>query len=220
MQSPVSTDRRFPTIAFNMVTEIQPIVLVGGRSSRFGRDKLREAWRGSEGGEWLVDQSRLALARALGGAVWAVGDCHPDVAARFDRHLADQTPGAGPIAGIVAGLLAAARSVFVLPGDLSTMTAEAVGEICRAAATSPHADAVVAATPDDGCKLEPCVGIYRPSILPLLQSALSAYASDSANAVAQNVKTPALHRLLAGASVVTVALDRALLRNVNQPAEL
>lgn len=222
----------------------QPIVLVGGRSQRFGRDKLREPWAGSEGGQWLVDQPRRALERACGGrvrgtdatgraeaaspTVWAVGHCDPEVASRFARHLLDATnaglPGAGPIAGIVAALAAAQRSVVVLSGDLPMITAEAITALLAAAERHPDADAVVATEADgDGhhgaraefrspfgpsVRLEPCVGVYRPSAIRVLGH------------VALDGKTPPLHRLLGELTTVAVPIDAILLRNVNRRDEL
>lgn len=222
----------------------QPIVLVGGRSQRFGRDKLREPWAGSEGGPWLVDQSRRALERACAGSrrgsvapsigegvsptVWAVGQCDPEVAGRFARHLLDGTSeglsGAGPIAGIVAALRAASGPVVVLSGDLPMITAEAVAALLAAAERHPDADAVVATESDaagergpqaeirapfgPSIRLEPCVGVYRPSALRVFGS------------VPLDGKTPPLHRLLGELTTVAVPIDAILLRNVNRRDEL
>ena len=50
--------------------EIQPIVLVGGSSRRFGRDKLREPVAGPDGSVgWLVDRPIAALRGVFGRVV-------------------------------------------------------------------------------------------------------------------------------------------------------
>lgn len=180
-------------------------VLVGGRSRRFGRDKLREPWAGSEGGTWLVDQPRLALARATGGPVWAVGDCDPDVAARFDGHLPDEHPGAGPLGGIVAGLRGASR-ILVLSGDLPMISARAVEAILAAAREAPEAEAVLAC--DAHGEPEPCIGLYRAAALRVLGT------------VPLAGKTPSLLNLLRELSLRTVPLPETELRNINELTDL
>ena len=58
---------------------IQPVVLVGGKSRRFGRDKLREPI-GESRAEWLVDRPIRALREVFGARVAVVGECDADVA--------------------------------------------------------------------------------------------------------------------------------------------
>lgn len=177
--------------------QVQPIVLAGGRSRRFGRDKLREPC----GGGWLIDRPIAALREVFGPRVWIVGDCAPEVAARGDGHLPDAHPGAGPLGGIVTALGATALDVFVLAGDLPGITASVVGAVLVAAAID--ADAVLGASPE----LEPCIGLYRRRILPVLESAL-------------NQGDRALHRALSSCQVRTVSLPQETSRNVNAPDDL
>ncbi len=54
---------------------IQPVVLVGGRSTRFGRDKLREPVGCAR--EPLVQRPIRALRAVFGPRVMLVGECHP-----------------------------------------------------------------------------------------------------------------------------------------------
>src|SRR5438552_9917188 len=129
---------------------IQPIVLVGGRSTRFGRDKLREPL----GEGWLIDAPIRALREVFGSPVAAVGECDPDVAARFDRIIPDLHPGAGPIGGIVSALKSAGKAVFVLAGDLPRITPGVVRAVAGAAETNPWAWAVMAQGARG--KVEPC----------------------------------------------------------------
>lgn len=154
-----------------------------------------------------MDQPRLALQRAFGVPAWAVGDCDREVASRFERHLPDDLPGAGPIAGIVAALMAADRPVVVLSGDLPAITAEDLRMLLAAAERNPAADAALAVA-DEHAPVEPCIGLYRPSVLPHLRSALG------------TGKTPSLRGVLEKATVFRVPLDPRATRNANTIQEL
>ncbi|MCC6678528.1 MAG: NTP transferase domain-containing protein [Phycisphaerales bacterium] len=142
----------------------QPLVLVGGRSRRFGRDKLREPFRGSMGGTWLVDQSILALRAVFGPRVWTVGQSDAEASLRGDRHLADRWPGAGPLGGILTALQESADDVFVLSGDLPGITDDHVRLIAAAAQRYPRHDVVIGRSAGP----EPCIGIYRRSAIAVL----------------------------------------------------
>jgi len=75
------------------------VVLAGGASSRFGRDKADEVWRGRP----LLDWSIAAL-DPLCHKVFVSGRDHPEFASVADRPRA----GLGPLGGL-AGALTAAR---------------------------------------------------------------------------------------------------------------
>jgi len=190
---------------------IQPVVLVGGRSRRFGRDKLREPWRGSEGGEWLVDQPRLVLQGVFAREPWAAGACAPPVAARFARMILDPAPGSGPAGGIVASLEAAGGPIFALAGDLPLIDRDTVRRIVDAASTATDADAALGTTD----RLEPCIGLYRPSAIASLRAALGGPLDH-----AGEVRVPSLHRLLEQARVIRVPIESARARNLNAPDDL
>lgn len=192
-----------------MTESLQPIVLVGGRSRRFGRDKLLEPWRGPAGGERLVDQPRLTLRAVFGvrAGVWAVGDCDPAVAARFDRAIPDEFPGAGPIGGIVTALRAATAArrsgVLALSGDLPRMDADTVRALLAAAARTPGAGCVVARTD----RVQPCIAVYRSSAEGVLRAAIAAGTRSLADA-------------LRGIERVEVPISDAAARNANAPGDL
>lgn len=75
------------------------VVLAGGASSRFGRDKAEEIWRGRT----LLDWSIAAL-DPLCGTVFVSGRDHPGCESVADRPHA----GLGPLGGL-AGAMTAAR---------------------------------------------------------------------------------------------------------------
>lgn len=146
---------------------IQPIVLVGGRSRRFGSDKLSEPV--PEGTQtWMIDRPIAALRAVFGSRVASVGECAPEVAVRVDSVIPDVYPGAGPIGGVLSALLHTRTEVFVLAGDLPNIQAQDVRAVLAAAAEAPGAAAVLAAA--DG--LQPCIGLYRPHAIDHLRSAL------------------------------------------------
>lgn len=143
---------------------LQPIVLVGGRSRRFGRDKLREPFRGSLGGTWLIDQPILALRAVFRNRIWTVGNAAPEITRRGDRHLPDRWPGAGPLGGILTALRESPDDILVLSGDLPAITDRHIRLIVAAARRHPRHDAVIGQTAGP----EPCIGIYRRSAVPVL----------------------------------------------------
>ncbi|MBM4108739.1 MAG: molybdenum cofactor guanylyltransferase [Phycisphaerae bacterium] len=178
--------------------EIQPIVLVGGRSTRFGRDKLREP----VGGGWMVDRPIAALRAVFGSIVASVGACDPGVAARADRVIEDHHPGAGPIGGIVSAL-EVCPAVFVCAGDMPGVTPDGVRVVLAHASRHPEAWAVLARTD----RLEPCFGLYRPSALAALAARLG---SGSGR----------LHDALPAERVAAVDIASTLVANVNAPGDL
>jgi len=110
------------------VAELGAIILAGGGSRRMGRDKAAQDW----GGVRAVDRV-AALARALGA--------DPVVTAGRDYGLAfapDPRPGAGPVAGVMAGaaMLKAAgcRRALVLAVDAPTLRPADLDPLFAAAA--------------------------------------------------------------------------------------
>ncbi|MBL9148882.1 MAG: molybdenum cofactor guanylyltransferase [Phycisphaerae bacterium] len=179
---------------------ILPVVLVGGRSSRFGRDKLREPLGHDE---WLVDRPIAALRAAFGPRVVLVGACNAEIRLRGDDWLDEEGPAArGPAAGIAAALRRGS-DVFVLAGDLPSVTEAVVELVLDVAAQHPDALAALARTD----RVEPCVGLYRRAALPFLDACLE----DPRGA---------LMRAIPEARLALVDVDPTHLRNVNRPEDL
>lgn len=179
--------------------EIRPVVLVGGRSTRFGRDKLREPL---EGGGMLVMRPIAALREVFGARVALVGEAHPDVLAAGDEAVADGRPGMGPMGGL-ASALRGEEAVFVLAGDMPGVTAEDVRKVLAAAAEAPQAWAVLAATNRE----HPCFGLYRRECLATLEEHLSAGRLGMTGALPRE-------------RVVFTPCSKEAVRNVNTPADL
>lgn len=182
-----------------MRERVRPVVLVGGRSRRFGRDKLREP----VGGGLLVDRPIAALRGVFGGCVALVGDCDATVAARADSHLGDVFPGCGPMGGILTALEVFGCAVFVLSGDLPGVTASGVRAVLGAAMSQPGTAAVVGAT----ARPEPCYGVYRPACADVMRSAVAEGRLD-------------LWRLIEREGWATVPLPASEVVNVNTIGDL
>lgn len=164
------------------------VLLVGGASTRFGSPKALAQIEG----ETFADRGRRVLAEAC-EEVLVVGK--RDDALPFDV-IDDGTDVRAPIAGVVAGLRAAANDVVVfVPVDCPWMTPDAVralGDACSDAAV-----------PSSG----PLPGAWAKSALPLLEHRL-------ANGPL------ALYRTYEELEVVTVELDPAVVADIDTPGDL
>jgi len=163
------------------------VLLVGGASSRFGTPKaLAEL-----DGETFADRGRRVLGEACDEVlvVGKAGELPFEV-------LDDGSDVRAPIAGVVAGLRAAAHDVAVfLPVDCPRVSAGLIrqlGEACRDAAV-----------PQTG----PLPGAWAKSALPVLERRLA----DG---------PLALYRAYDELDVVELDLDPALLVDVDTPGEL
>jgi len=163
------------------------VLLVGGASRRFGSPKALA----QIDGETLADRGCRTLARACDEVlvVGKRGELPFEV-------VDDASDVRAPIAGVVAGLRAAAHDVtVVLPVDCPFVTPEVLrelGDACRDAAV-----------PQTG----PLPGAWAKSALPVLERRLE--------------QGPyALYRAYDELDVVTVELDAALLADVDTPSEL
>lgn len=132
-------------------------MLAGGRSTRFGRDKLVEPYRGVP----LLHHAVLRLAEVCDEMVVVVAPEAPDpslpvgVSARVAR---DPTEGEGPLAGVYAGLLATRADVAIVAGgDMPELQIPVLLEMLRVSAESP-VEAVALA---DGERFRPLPCVVR-----------------------------------------------------------
>jgi molybdopterin-guanine dinucleotide biosynthesis protein A len=163
------------------------VVLVGGASTRFGSPKALARLDG----ELFVDRARRILAQACDEVlvVGKAGELPFEV-------LDDDSEVRAPIAGVVAGLRAAANDVVVfLPVDCPRITPEvvrALGDACRDAAV-----------PQTG----PLPGAWAKSALPTLEHRLA--------------HGPlALYRAYDDLDVAELQVDPQLLADVDTPGDL
>ena len=161
------------------------VLLVGGASTRFGSPKALAQLDG----ETLAERAWRLLGDACEERI-AVGKRSDELALPFEV-LDDGTGVRAPIAGVVAGLRAAANEVaVVIPVDTPLLTTAALHQLAAAC--------LDVAMPSTG----PLPAAYRRSALPALENALAE-------------GTLALRDAIAGLEVAIVELDDALLANVN-----
>ena len=165
------------------------VLLVGGASRRFGSPKALAELDGSTlaeiGWETLAFcDERLAVGKSADGLELPF------------RVLDDGTGIRAPIAGVIAGLRAAANELcVVLPVDTPRVDLDTLRVLAEACAD--------AAVPQTG----PLPGAYRKSALPALEAALA----DG---------KLSLREAIAGLDVAQLQVDPALLTNINTPDDL
>ncbi len=134
------------------------LVLAGGRSSRFGSDKLAALYRG----QTLLDHAILRLAGFTREVIVVLAPESPEpsfppgVAARTVR---DATGDQGPLEGVLAGLAAVDLDLtFVIAGDMPEMSIAVATEMLRVAANDGTVQAVVL---QDGERFRPLPLVVR-----------------------------------------------------------
>ena len=166
------------------------VLLVGGASARFGSPKALARL----GGVTLAERAWRVLGEACDERI-AVGKATDALGLPFPV-LDDAIDVRAPIAGVVAGLRAAAHDVVVvLPVDAPCVTAELLRALAAAC--------LDAALTDNG----PLPGAYRRTALPALETALAG----------GRLK---LRDALATLDTAIVQADPMLLANLNTPEDL
>lgn len=178
-----------------MSRAVRGVVLVGGKSSRFGRDKLKEPFAG----RMLVERAIDAVRRVT-GSVALVGACAPEIAAQGDLVLPDAWVGQGPMGGILTAIEQLESDVLVLAGDLPTITERTLEEVLTTA--EARADAWIVRA-----KGEPLIALYRREVAPTIRARLA-------------LGRRALFDLAPDDRLVEVDVDRNEVLNANTPLEL
>ncbi len=183
-----------------MHESITGLILAGGASRRFGTDKARVAVEGRA----MIARVFEAVSAVTDEVLVSVREGGGDygLAARV---VEDAVPGAGPLAGLEAGLRACRTPwLLVVACDMPFLTAEALDAVTRQRA--PGLDAVVAQTPDG--RLQPLCACYSAAILPVVEAQLRSGRRS-------------MRGLLERLGAVRVApLPEAPRRNVNRPGDL
>ena len=126
------------------MTEITGIVLAGGRSSRFGSDKLVAR----VDGERLLDRAVAAVATVTSEVIVVAepGATREAPAAGSVpvRVVADPEAFGGPLVGLLAGLESASEPiVVVIGGDMPSVVPDVLGLLTGRLVTDPHRDAAI-----------------------------------------------------------------------------
>jgi molybdopterin-guanine dinucleotide biosynthesis protein A len=144
------------------VAEIVGVVLVGGKSRRYGQNKALEVFQG----ERLIDR-QLRKVQALFQEVLVITNEPGDYLHLQVTILRDVIPGLGPLGGIYTGLLfAQGKSVFVTACDMPFLQPAVVKHMMQ---LSKNNDVVV---PEKKEGLEPLHAIYSARCLPHIKKML------------------------------------------------
>jgi len=175
-------------------------VLVGGRSSRMGRDKALLPF-----GPGTLTEYVAAQVRAAAGNVTLIGDRERYSHLGMDV-IPDRLPGNGPLGGIAAAVSAAGGWALVVACDMPNVTSDLLRSlICAAADAHGAAECVL---PKTGTGYEPLCALYHSRALPILDSFL-------------NHKFLKMRDVVLSLQAVPVEVaDPALFRNLNTPQDL
>lgn len=139
-------------------------MLVGGRSSRMGRDKALLPYRG--------DRLACAVAREVAraaGAVTLVGDPRRYGDLGYSV-IPDAFPGEGPLGGILTALRhCTADLCLVVACDMPELTAPFLSDLLAAAEENPG----VTLPQGPSGRLEPLCAVWRPGVLPGVEIAFA-----------------------------------------------
>ncbi len=177
------------------------LVLAGGRSLRFGTDKAWFKVRGRP----MIERVASTVSTVCSPVLISLGFETHDLPLADVRSVRDRFPGAGPLAGIEAGLSAANTDwVLVVACDMPFITAAALRIVLRA--RTPSTKAVIAI--DSTGRSHPLCGCYRRDLVESIQTRLS-------------TGRRSMHGFLARLdSTRKVVLPDISLHNMNRPEDL
>jgi molybdopterin-guanine dinucleotide biosynthesis protein A len=178
-------------------------VLVGGRSSRMGRDKALLPFKRSTATAQTMAGHIAGCVRLAAGSVTLVGSPekygflgYPVIADRFE--------GCGPLGGVYTALsVTEAEWNLIVACDMPELTAGFLGDLLAAAEASP-ADCLV---PASATGLDPLCAVYRRRCVSAAESAIS-----------RNILK--MHDFVSGLPMEAWPVsDPSYLANVNRPEE-
>jgi molybdopterin-guanine dinucleotide biosynthesis protein A len=138
---------------------IEAVILAGGRSTRFGRDKASAPLRGRPLLQWVVDAVAPAVERIL--IVHAPGQALPPLSAAPEVvPVPDEFPGLGPLAGLATGFAHCRAGLAFACSCDAPLIAPALVRLLGAIARETGADVV---RPRVGGFPQPLVAVYRPA---------------------------------------------------------
>jgi molybdenum cofactor guanylyltransferase len=189
------------------------IVLAGGRSLRFGSDKLAALYRGAP----LLEHAVLRLAEFTREVIVVLAPDGPEpsfppgVAARTVR---DATGDQGPLEGVVAGLATVDSDlVFVIAGDMPEVSIAVATEMLRVAANDATVQAVAL---QDADRFRPLPLVVRTGPAREAAHALRHRGERRLRALPQALRTAVIDE----ATWVAMDPERASLWDIDEPGDL
>lgn len=152
-------------------TDITALILAGGTSSRMGRDK---AFLEIEG-EPLIARVHKTLRPLFTEVLTAAGLPDPK-RGPFPGHVVhDETPGLGPLGGLVSGLKAAKTPwVFMVACDMPNLDPRVIERVVSERGAFKSNEGVLAVVPESEGGLESCHALYARAALPVIEQAMAA----------------------------------------------
>ncbi len=179
------------------------VILAGGKSRRMGRDKLLLPLSG----ERLLDRAVRRYGEVFSRVLVSVSgpERYPELG---EARVFDLYPGAGPLAGLHAGLLASGEDVFLTGGDMPFSSPEQALKLI-----SLCGDKEACVLTDSDGRWEPLFGFYRHSLLARTETLLKEEQRRMAALLSRaDLREVTLEELGEGA-------DSRLLLNVNNPED-
>lgn len=193
--------------------KIEPYVLIGGASKRFGRDKATFPFEG----ERLADRAAHIAETALksGPACFVTSKKAPNFYSKEGRTvITDRVPGRGVIGAVHAALeYARSRWIFVLACDLPFVAAEFVSFLGHR--IDDKKDALIPVQTDG--RWQPLCAFYR--VGPCLQVFEPAVRYAGKGPSLREI-TARLEASLVGPEEIRAKFDELVLKNVNLPEDL
>ncbi len=143
-------------------TEITGIILAGGENQRMGQNKALITWRGKRLIDWVYDAIKPLCERIIISAN-EDNNLYPEASVVFDRYHK-----IGPVAGIEAGLSSSNTELNIIVSCDTPMLTTAFFQYM----ISQSRDFEVSIPEHEGIN-EPIIGIYKRSVLPRFQDAIS-----------------------------------------------
>lgn len=184
------------------VQDVSAFILVGGKSTRMGRDKALLVFEGRS----LVERG-VDLARSLTDDVWIVGE--PARYSAFGPVIADVYREQGPLGGIHTGLTHSnSEWNLVLAVDLPFMRAEFLTWLMMEARKT----AELVTVPRIHGRLQPLCAVYRRKFAQRAERELQAGRNKIAEAFGST-------RIVEEEEIVAHGYSLEMFRNVNTPEE-
>lgn len=143
-----------------ILQDISAAVLIGGKSSRFGRDKVVEPL----GGVMLVDRV-VSVLKPLFSEIIFIG--HPRQKIAGYKTVPDIIPDCGPLGGIYTALISSKNPYcFIFAADMPNLN---TGLIRYMAGLKEKADIVIPQVPKG---MEPLHAVYSKTAIPVIKDLL------------------------------------------------
>jgi len=145
--------------------DITALILAGGASTRMGVDKAFLDYEGTP----LIVRVHATLAPLFAEVLIAAGAETPGRGPFPARALYDETPGQGPLAGLVAGLKAARTPwLFMVACDMPNLDPQVIARV-----VAERGPGIAAVVPESAGGLESCHALYARAALPIIEVAMA-----------------------------------------------